>query len=94
MAAQKDLGFHPFVTPNNVDRIVIPDFISVVEDKDRVITSEIQKTDYDNEEILKIIQNTSTKVETIRNIARQKGINSKLKKKELIDLIIKDINKS
>lgn len=90
---EKDLGFHPFVTPKNVDKIVIPDFVSIVEDKDRVITSEIQQTSYDDEEILTILRNTSTKVETIRNIARQKGINSKLKKKELIDLIIKDIKK-
>jgi len=90
----EDLGFHPFVTPNNVDKIVIPDFISIVEDKERVITSEIQKTNFDDQEIIKLIQNKSTKVETIRNIARQKGINSNLKKKELIDLIMQDIKKS
>lgn len=91
---EKDLGFHPFVTPNNVDKIVIPDFISIVEDRERVITSEIQKTNFDDQEIIKLIQNKSTKVETIRNIARQKGINSNLKKKELIDLIMQDIKKS
>lgn len=92
MEPGNDLDFHPFVTPNNIERIKLPNIKSIVEEKSVEINAKYKITEFSDEEILEKIKNKKTSSDEFKNIARQKGINHRLSKKEIIELLKKELN--